>query len=79
MSEQIREMLWAPSAQRIANSKMALDPRHPIVGESSLSLVSRRQRATRNPSVRDTATRLSVTSVCRHTITRPWNTAHDLV
>ena len=88
MSEQIREMLWAPSAERIANSKMArcaassqtaLDPRHPIVGESSLSLVSRRQRATRNSSVRDTATRLSVTSVCRHTSTRAWNTAHDLV
>jgi acetoacetyl-CoA synthetase len=62
-----------------ASSQTALDPRHPIVGESSLSLVSRRQRATHNSSVRDTATRLSVTSVCRHTSTRPWNTAHDLV
>jgi hypothetical protein len=33
----------------------------------------------RNSSVRDTATGLSVISVCRHTSTRPWNTAHDLV
>jgi hypothetical protein len=38
-----------------ASSQMALDPRHPIVGESSLSRASTRKRATRNSSVRDTS------------------------
>ena len=72
MSEQIREMLWAPSAQRIANSKMALDPRHP--NRRRIIAQPRSPGDNVRPAIHRFATLppdLLLTSVCRHTRARP--------